>query len=161
MNIGQICLAPPDSEASRYFAALVEALDSFGVSQHVLVASLDVARRLSNCAGVTVGPVAQTPVMAYCLMPEVDVAHVHEARSGRSGLLLTLTRSIPFVLTVDQEFERDRSAIARSILRRAAHTIERSGIEPDALAAGRHLNIYDDACQNSQRMPTAGISGSQ
>ena len=161
MNIGQICLATPNSEASRYFAALVEALDSFGVSQHVLVASLDVARRLSKCDYVTVGPVVQTPVMAYCLMPEVDVAHVHEARSGRSGLLLTLTRSIPFVITVDHEIEQDRSAIARSILKRAVQTIERNGIEPDALAAGRHLNIYEDACQNSQRIPTAGIRGSQ
>jgi len=161
MNIGHICLATPDSSASKYFAALVEALDKFGISQHVLVASVALARRLAKCESVTVGPVVRTPVMAYCLMPDVDVAHVHEGRSGQSGLLLTLTRSIPFVITVDHEFERDRSAIARSVLNRAAQTIERNDIQPYELAAGRHLNIYEDACQNSQRMPTAGISGNQ
>lgn len=161
MNIGHICLATPDSDASEYFAALVEALDDFGVSQHVLVASVTLARRLAKCEHVTVGPVVKTPVMAYCLMPEVDIAHVHEGKSGQSGLLLTLTRSIPFVITVDSGFEQDKNPIARSVLNRAVRTIERNDIEPGELAAGQHLNIYEDACQNSQRTPTAGISGNQ
>ena len=161
MNIGHICLATPDSDASEYFAALVEALDGFGVSQHVLVASVALARRLAKCAHVTIGPVVKTPVMAYCLMPEVDIAHVHEGKSGQSGLLLTLTRSIPFVITVDNGYEQDKSPIARSVLSRAVQTIKRDDCEPGELAAGRHLNIYEDACQNSQRTPTAGISGNQ
>lgn len=161
MNIGHICLATPDSDASEYFAALVEALAEFGVAQHVLVASASLTRRLAKCEYVTVGPVVKTPVMAYCLMPEVDIAHVHEGKSGQSGLLLTLTRSIPFVITLDNGFEADKSPIARSVLNRAVQIIERHGSEPDQHAAGEHLNIYEDACQNSQRTPTAGISGNQ
>ena len=161
MKIGHICLATPDSEASEYFAALVEALDQFGASQHVLVASVALARRLSKCEHVTIGPVVKTPVMAYCLMPDVDIAHVHEGKSGQSGLLLTLTRSVPFVITIDSGFEQDRSPIARSVLKRAVQTIKRNDIEPDELVAGRHLNMYEDACQNSQRTPTAGMSGNQ
>ena len=161
MNIGHICLATPDSAASEYFAALVEALDEFGVSQHVLVASVALARRLANCKHVTIGPVVKTPVMAYCLMPDVDIAHVHEGKSGQSGLLLTLTRSIPFVITVDNRFEQDKSPITRSVLNRAVQTIERNDNEPDEIAAGQHLNMYEDACQNSQRTPIAGINGNQ
>jgi hypothetical protein len=156
MHIGHICLATPDSEASEHFATLVEALDGFGVSQHVLVASVALARRLAKCEHVTVGPVVKTPVMAYCLMPEVDIAHVHEGKSGQSGLLLTLTRSIPFVITIDNGFEQDKSPMARSILNRAVQTIERREAEQGDLAAGQHLNIYEDACQNSHRTPTAG-----
>ena len=38
--------------------------------------------------------------MAYCLMPEVDIVHIHEPDSGQAGLLLTLARSIPFVMIV-------------------------------------------------------------
>jgi hypothetical protein len=159
MNIGHICLTVPYSEASENFAALVEALDDFGVSQHVLVANMALARRLAKCAHVTVGPVVKTPVMAYCLMPDVDVAHMHENKSGQSGLLLTLTRSIPFIMTVDDGIEQDKNPIARSVANRAVQTIERYDIEPGELAAGQHLNIYEDACQNSQRTPTAGISG--
>ena len=161
MKIGHICLAVPDSEASEYFAALVEALDEHGATQHVLVASVALARRLAKCEHVTIGPVVKTPVMAYCLMPDVDIAHVHEGKSGQSGLLLTLTRSIPFVITVDDGFEQDKSPIARSVLKRAIQTIERHDIEPSELAAGQHLNMYEDACQNSQSTPTAGISGNQ
>jgi hypothetical protein len=157
MNIGHICLAVPNSEVSENFAALVEALDDFGVSQHVLVANVALARRLAKCTHVTVGPVVKTPVMAYCLMPQVDVAHMHEGKSGQSGLLLTLTRSIPFVITVDNGFKQDKSPITRSVLNRAVQTIERHDNEPDQHAAGQHLNIYEDACQNSQRMTAAGI----
>ncbi len=161
MNIGHICLATPDSDASEYFAALVEALNGFGVSQHVLVASVALARRLAKLKGVTIGPVVKTPVMAYCLMPEVDIAHVHEGKSGQSGLLLTLTRSIPFVITIDSGFEQDKSPITRSVLNRAVQTIERNHSEPGRLTAGQHLNIYENVVQNSQRIPTAGISGNQ
>ena len=161
MRIGHICLATPDSEASEYFAALVEALDDFGATQHVLVAGVALARRLARCEHVTIGPVVKTPVMAYCLMPDVDIAHVHEGKSGQSGLLLTLTRSIPFVITIDSGFEHDKSPIARSVLNRAVQTIERHDIESGELAAERHLNMYEDVCQNSQRTPTAGISGNQ
>jgi hypothetical protein len=155
MNIGHICLTVPYSEASENFAALVEALDDFGVSQHVLVANVALAQRLAECTHVTVGPLVKTPIMAYCLMPEVDVAHMHEGKSGQSGLLLTLTRSIPFVITIDNGFEEDKGPIADSVLNRAVQTIERREAKPGDLEAGQHLNIYEDACQNSHRTPTA------
>ena len=157
MNIGQIYLAPPESKESEYFAALVEALDDFDVAQHVLVASVALAQRLAKCAHVTVGPVVRTPIMAYCLMPEVDVAHVHDGKSGQTGLLLTLTRSIPFVITIDQGFEKDMSPIARSVMNRAVQTIQQRAVEPGQFAAGQHLNYYEDACRKTQRTFAAGI----
>lgn len=145
MNIGHICLAAPDSEASENFAALVEALDRHDMQQHVLVASVSLARRLADCKNVTIGPIVKSPVMAYCLMPKVDLVHVHEGKSGQSGLLLTLTRSIPFVITIDNGFEDDKSPLSRSVLQRAAQTIARHDIEPGHQAARQHMSIYENA----------------
>ena len=100
MRIGQICLVSGD-QASR-FAAVVEAIDHLAVPQHVLVSDESIRRRLQRCPHVSVGQVVKSPVMAYCLMPEVDVAHVYGSRAGQAGLLLTLTRSIPFVFTPEK-----------------------------------------------------------
>ena len=99
MKIGHICLAPAESETYEHFAALVEAIAATQIDaeQHVLVANVALARRLASCRGVSVGPVVTTAVMAYCLMPNVEIAHVHESKSGQAGLLLTLTRSIPLI----------------------------------------------------------------
>jgi hypothetical protein len=148
MKIGHICLAPPDSDAGGSFATLVEAIASLEVEQHVLVASVALARRLAVLPLVTVGPVVTTPVMAYCLMPNVDIAHVHEGKSGQAGLLLTLTRSIPFVITVEENVVDDKNPMTQSVLHRAARTMpfqQEIGADGLEAAARTHLNVYKDA----------------
>ena len=145
MNIGHICLAPPGSEACERLVALVEALAEHEVEQHVLVTSVTLAQRLANSKQVTVGPIVNTPVMACALMPNVDVTHVHESKSGQAGLLLTLTRSIPFVITTDGNATDDKNPLNRSVLHRAAFVIKKPYPEPDSQSARRHLSLYADA----------------
>ena len=151
MKIGHICLTPPGNEVSEHFATLVEALDRHDSEQHVLVASVMLAKRLAGCQNVTVGPIVKTPVMAYCLMPNVDLAHVHEGKSGQAGLLLTLTRSIPFVITTSAGSGTTTSPLTRSVLNRAAHVLERLDTEPGSQAAREHLGIYQDVLTSWQR----------
>ena len=151
MKIGHICLTPSGNDVSERFAALVEALDRHESVQHVLVASVMLAKRLAGCQNVTVGPIVKTPVMAYCLMPNVDLAHVHEGKSGQAGLLLTLTRSIPFVITTTAGSGDTTSPLTRSVLSRAAHVLERRDTEPGNQAAREHLGIYQDVLTSWQR----------
>ncbi|MEJ2172961.1 MAG: glycosyltransferase [Woeseiaceae bacterium] len=142
MKIGQIFLDVSASSSDERFIELVAALAEQGVEQHVLVAGARLARRLADIPKVCVGPVVRTPVMAYCLMPDVDLAHVHEIRSGQAGLLLTLTRSIPFVITASRDQARQRNPISRSVFRRAARTIASNGSAPAAALAEKHRRIY-------------------
>jgi hypothetical protein len=151
VKIGHICLAPPGNEISEHFATLVEALDRHDTEQHVLVASVMLAKRLAACQSVTVGPIVKTPVMAYCLMPNVELAHVHESKSGQAGLLLTLTRSIPFVITASGGSGEKMSPLTRSVLHRAAHVVERPDTGPGNQAAREHLGIYQDVLTSWQR----------
>lgn len=123
MRIGHINLASSMNGTGEHFIRLVEALDRQGVDQHVLVANASLARRVALYDSVTVGPVVRTPVMAYCLMPEVQVAHMHDGRAGQAGLLLTLTRSIPYVLTHRSEQTVGRNPLVRSMISRAAGLI--------------------------------------
>ena len=109
------------------------------------------AKRLAGCQNVTVGPIVKKPVMAYCLMPNVDLAHVHEGKSGQAGLLLTLTRSIPFVITTTAGGGDTTSPLTRSVLSRAAHVVERLDTEPGNQAAREHLGIYQDVLTSWQR----------
>ena len=97
--VGHINLAESMNGTGEHFIKLVEGLDRQGIRQHVLVRNRSLARRLAVCDNVTVGPVVKTPVMAYCLMPSVSVAHAHDVKSGHAALLMTLTRSTPYVVT--------------------------------------------------------------
>ena len=146
VKIGHICLTQPGNDTSEHFAALVEALDRHDADQHVLVASIVLAKRLAACQNVTVGPVVRTPVMAYCLMPDVDLAHVHESRSGQAGLLLTLTRSIPFVITTAGSNDNKLNPLTRSVLHRGP---DRSSLV--AAKASRHCS----ATHASRLVPSA------
>ncbi len=147
MKIGHICLAPAESETYEHFAALVEAIAATQIDaeQHVLVANVALARRLASCRGVSVGPVVTTAVMAYCLMPNVEIAHVHESKSGQAGLLLTLTRSIPFVITTKNGETSDMSPVARSVRQRAVRTIKCAETASDERSVRNHMNVYADA----------------
>lgn len=153
MKIGHICLAADDSAASDRFAAIVEALAAYDVEQHVLVAGVRLARRLAHCKKVTVGPIVRSPLMAYCLMPKVGIAHMHDSRSAQAGLLLALTRSIPFVLTDDADAAGDRSPVTRSLARHAAGMLQSPYDGPASLAAREHLNVYENALAGRSKLP--------
>ena len=113
MYVGHINLAESMNGTGEHFIKLVEGLDRQGIRQHVLVRNRSLARRLAVCDNVTVGPVVKTPVMAYCLMPSVSVAHAHDVKSGHAALLMTLTRSTPYVVTRRRTDAPGRNAIYR------------------------------------------------
>jgi len=139
MHIGHINLAKSLNGAGEHFVNLVEALQSHGVRQYVLVRNVAVAKRLDLLDDVTVGPTVRSAVMAYALMPRLDVVHIHDPSEGQSGLLLTLTRSIPFVLTHRDE-SPGRNPLTQAVYRRASGII----YQGDADAA-KHLRIYQHA----------------
>lgn len=176
MRIGHINLVEVVDDAAGHFVSLVEALQATGVEQHVLVRNESLATRIAAIDGVEVGPVVQAPVMAYCLLPRVHVAHVHEPAAGQAGLLLALTRSIPYVLTHRGPVGSGRNPLTRSIYRRASLVICQDdselailnhwlpGLAVDIVpeldrerSAALHLWAY----QNCQRTPMAGSNGSQ
>jgi hypothetical protein len=142
MQIGHINLAKSFNGAGEHFVNLVEALQALDVRQHVLVRNIALARRLDLVEGVTVGPAVRSAVMAYCLMPPVDVAHVHNPSDGPSGLLLTLTRAIPFVLT-HRDASQLRNPLSQAIYRRASGVVYQGDVD-----ATRHLRIYEHAVEN-------------
>ena len=99
MRIGHIDLSVHISAAEEQLVVLVEALTSHGVEQHVLVRNPFLAKRLSVCTGVSVGPIVRSSVTASFLMPTVDLVHTHDTKAVNAGLLLNLTRSVPYVVT--------------------------------------------------------------
>lgn len=147
MKIGHICLADNSDYHGDRFAALVEALADENIEQHVLVSSAALARRLAELPNVTVGPVVKSPVMAYCLMPDVDLAHIHEVKSGQAGLLLMLTRTIPYVITAKSEELDSRNPLTRSVFHRTAQLVPDISDEPVKRVADELLRIYRDSLQ--------------
>lgn len=107
----------------EHFVRLVEALERQSIEQHVLVANHALAKRVCLYDNVSVGPVVKTPVMAYCLMPDVDVVHAHGQSGGQAGLLMTLTRSTPYVLTRRSHRAVSKNPVSRSIINRASCVI--------------------------------------
>ena len=148
MKIGHICLAGNSNRHGDRFAMLVEALAEKNIEQHVLVASAVLARRLAEPAAVTVGPVVKTPVMAYCLMPDVDLAHIHDVKSGQAGLLLTLTRTIPYVISAETSERTSKNPLTRSVYRRTAQLMPVMAKAPVKEVAEAYLRIYRDALQS-------------
>lgn len=123
MEVGHINLEASMNGAGEHFVKLVEALSELGVKQHVIVRNKSLARRVEFCDGVTVGPVVNTAVTAYCLMPKIALVHTHDEASGHAGLLLTLTRSIPYVATRQSEHPPGDNPIIRSVYSRAVSLI--------------------------------------
>jgi len=137
MRLGHINLARSFNGTGEHVIALIEALDRQGVSQHVIVRNESLAKRLRIYDNVTVGPATGAAVVAYCLMPAVDVVHAHDSRGAQTGLLLALTRSIPFVLTRRIDRHPHSNPVNRSIYERA------SGILCTTDAAARSLAETD------------------
>ncbi len=140
MFVGHINLAESFSGAGEHFVGLIEALQNQGVEQYVLVRNVALAKRLDIIENVTVGPVVRTAVSAYCLMPRVDVLHIHDKSSRAAGLLSTLTQSVPFVLTNEVSLGKDRNPISQAAYKRAAAFIEDCEID-----VATHLAAYQRA----------------
>ena len=130
------------------FATLVESLDRLAIDQHILVSNAALAHRLHSCPYVNVGPVVKTPVMAYCLMPGVDLVHIHDTRSGQVGLLLTLTRSTPFVMTCEGENRSRRNPLRRSIFDRAQAIVSASDLDTETI-----IRIYRRTIDSWSELP--------
>lgn len=148
MHIGHINLAKSFNGAGEHFVKLIEALQKLGTQQYLLVGNVALAKRLDLIDDVTVGPVVHSSVMAYCLMPHLDLVHVHDPAEGRSGLLLTLTRSIPFVLT-HHGHSPGKNPLTQAVYKRASGIIYKSDAD-----AGKHLRVYKHAV-DSWRATTA------
>lgn len=160
----------------EHFVALVEALQESEVDQAIIVRNSTLASRLALVENVTVGPVVRSAVTAFCLLPHVDVVHVHDSSAAQAGLLLTLTRSVPYVLTYRADVPLTRNPLTLSVYRRAAAVICSDDAGASIL---RHfdplirieilpeLHYPGSACaflrvyQNSQRIPIAGNNGIQ
>lgn len=153
MKIGHIRLTRTSDDEAARFAALVEKLDLLAVRQHLIVADDSLARRFRACPYVSVAPTTASPVLANCLMPDVDLVHAHDARSGRAALLLTLTRSIPFVLSrLDSDDERP-AAMRQMILDRAQGVIAVDELDADGVlgAYRRARDAWSELPQDSDR----------
>ena len=143
MYVGHINLSKSFNGAGENFVRLIEALHDRGTTQYVIVRNVALAKRLDLVDdGLTVGPTVRSAVMAYVLMPHVDVVHVHNPADGQAGLLLTLTRSIPYVLTQNGE-PVGRGPMWQAINRRASGFIYRH----DANAA-KHIRAYQHAIES-------------
>lgn len=136
MHIGHINLARSFNGAGEYFVKLIEALQELGAQQYILVGNVALAKRLDLVDDVTVGPVVHSAVMAYCLMPHVNVVHVHDPSEGQSGLLLALTRSIPFVLTHHGQ-SPGKNPLSQAVYKRASGIVYHGDAD-----AAKHLRIY-------------------
>lgn len=176
MQIGHINLAKSFNGTGEHFVSLVESLQQEGVSQHVLVRNKTLAKRLHAVDEVVVGPVVASPISAYCLMPHLDLVHIHDCRAGQAGLLLALTRSIPFVLTHRGSVPASFNPLMQAVYHRATSIIcmdesdlallhhydplLRVHVVPDigrSDSARHHLRVY----QNSHKIPIAGSNGIQ
>lgn len=176
MLVGHINLSPVIDDNSEHFVHLVRALRLAAVSQYVLVRNAGLAKRVATIDGVDTGPLVHSPVMACCLLPQVDVLHVHEPTAGQAGLLSALTRSIPYVMTHRGVVPQGNSPLLHAIYRRASVVICQDdsevamlrhwlpGLAADIIPDIEHRGSADNylqAYQNSQRTPIAGSNGVQ
>ena len=175
MHVGHINLATSVNGAGEHFVRLVESLQQAGVKQHLVLRSEALAKRLAAVDGVEVAPLVRSAIVASCMMPRLDVVHIHDADSAQAGLLLTLTRSIPYVLSHSEAAIRG-GPLTQSILRRARCIICQDDSEAsivrhydprlrvEVLAPVQYQDKADNwlrVYQNSQSTPTAGKSGIQ
>ena len=148
MYVGHINLAVSFNGAGEHFVNLIESLQLHSIQQYVLVRNVALAKRLDLVANVTVGPVVRSAITAYGLMPTVDVVHIHDLKSPAAGLLLTLTKGVPYVMTRHSPDEEAGSPLNQAARNRAAGFLEKG--QTDAL---EHLQLYRRAV-DTLRVPT-------
>lgn len=145
MRVGHIYLVKSQNGLGEYFVDLVEGLARAGIVQHVIVGQDAIAKRLALIDSVDVGPTVGSAMMAFCLMPAVDVVHVHDPADGKAGLLLSLTRSTPYVLTRRGKAP-GQGAVAGAVFRRAAGFVFLGDADID-----KHLRLYRRALSKWRR----------
>ena len=148
MHVGHINLATTFNGAGEHFVNLVEDLCQHGVEQYVVVRNVALAKRLDIVDGVTVGPVVRSAVTAFCLMPSVDVVHVHDSSSASAGLLMALTRSVPFVLS-----DRGIGNARKNPIRQAVEKRASGFVDTEAMTGIELMKLYRQAV-DSLRVPT-------
>ena len=148
MHIGHINLSESLNGPGSHFVELIESLRSHGMKQHVLVRNVALANRLDLIDDVIVGPTVRSSITAYGLMPEVDVVHIHDRSSQSAGLLLALTRGVPFVLPRHITLDKSFNPLNQAAFNRAA-----GFIEEDQTAIDDHIQIYRRA-MDTLRVPT-------
>ena len=148
MYVGHINLSETFNGAGEHFVNLIESLQQHSLHQYVLVRNIALAKRLDLIDGVLVGPAVRSPITAYCLIPSVDIVHIHDHSSYSAGLLLALTRSVPFVLT-----RRDVATLGMNPIDKAVRNRASGFIEENQVTASEHLQIYRRAV-DSLRIPT-------
>lgn len=147
MRIGHINLSESFNGAGEHFVGLIESLQHHTSHQYILVRNVALAKRLDLVDNVTVGPIVRSPIMAYCLMPHVDIVHIHDRPSWAAGLLLVLTRSVPFVLTRHVSLEQSKNPLSQAAHKRASGFVDENQVD-----AVEHLRVYRQAL-DSLRMP--------
>ncbi len=165
MKIGHISLAKEYGGSGHQLLMLAKALSNHGIEQHAIVRNPILARRLLEHANISVGPLVNSPITAYGLMPNVDLAHLHDSKSLQSGLMLTLTRSIPYVVTHRSLEPPPARALARTMYRRA----ERIACVSEAVSKIMLAycpdtpidNIYDACCTNKTCIPSTRVRSGQ
>ena len=148
MHIGHINLSKSFNGAGEHFVNLIESLQQHAIQQHVLVGNVGMAKRLDLIDGVVVGPVVRSPITAYCMMPSVDIVHIHNESCSSAGLLMTLTRSVPFVLTRRERVTQNGNPVTQAVRNRAS-----GFVDDEQVTAGELLLIYRRAL-DSLRVPT-------
>ena len=149
MLIGHIDLSTHIAVAGEQLVVLVEALCTHGVEQHVLVKNPFLAKRLSVCPGVSVGPIVRSPVAACYLMPAVDLIHAHDNKAVNAAMLLNMTRSLPYILTHRQFGTAGNSPLRRLALHRSKGIVCPSEDIVNAMpdhASEQPVDMIADAC---------------
>jgi hypothetical protein len=136
--VGHINLRRTMDVAAEKFIRLVEVLDHAGVSQHVIVANDDLGKRVAVYPSVSIGSVTGSAVVAYCLMPRVDVVHAYGDQAGHAALLLALTRSIPYVMTSDAGESKVETRVQQAVVRRSMGRLDLG----NRLDVGKILRSY-------------------
>ena len=161
MKIGHINLEKEYGGSGHQLLMLAKALSNYSIEQHAVVRNPILARRLLEHANISISPLVNSPVTAYALMPNIDLAHLHDSRSLQSGLLLTLTRSIPYIVTHRSLEPPPARALARSMYRRAEGIACVSQAVLKIMLAyspGTPIdNIYDACCTNRTGIPSARV----
>jgi len=146
--VGHINLSESFNGAGEHFVRLIESLQHLEIKQYILVRNVALAKRLDLIEGVTVGPLLRSSVTAYCLMPNVDLVHIHDKKSASAGLLFALTRALPFVLTKHISLDKGLNPLSQATIDRASGLID-----DHQISGNEHLQVYRHAL-DSLRIPT-------